>query len=108
MSVFTYQTENHNKYEGFEWDNAWLDHINDKEAKRVLYIGDSISCGLRSVATALSEEQIRFDGFGTSKSLDNPYFKESIRLFAGQQGKRDVVLFNNGLHGWHLEDKKGI
>ena len=29
---------------------------------------------------------------------------DSIKLFVAQQGRRDVILFNNGLHGWHLED----
>lgn len=105
MSNFTYQAKSYDKYEYFEWDNTWIDHISDKDAKRILYIGDSISCGLRLVATEIAEEKIRFDGFGTSKALDNPYFKDSLRLFAAQQEKRDAVLFNNGLHGWHLEDE---
>lgn len=26
-------------------------------------------------------------------------------MFAAQQPKRDAVIFNNGLHGWHLEDE---
>ena len=57
------------------------------------------------VATKLSEEKILFDGFGTSKALDNPWFKPSVSLFAQQQGRREAVIFNNGLHGWHIEDE---
>ena len=47
-----------------------------------------------------------FDGWGTSKALDNPFFDPSIAAFLAQQGHRDAVLFNNGLHGWHLSEKE--
>jgi lysophospholipase L1-like esterase len=53
----------------------------------------------------VSGNTILFDGFGTSKAVDNPYFVPSLRLFAEQEGERRAVLFNNGLHGWHLEDQ---
>ncbi len=90
--------------ETYEWDNVWWEQAADTERPRVLYIGDSISCGIRRVATELSHETVLFDGFGTSKALDNPYLSESIRLFGKQQGRRSLVLFNNGLHGFHLSD----
>ena len=107
MSDFTYQSApTKGKYETYEWDNVWLDHANDTETPRVLYIGDSISCGIRRIATAQTENAIYFDGFGTSKSLDNPWFKESLAIFAQQQPGRKIVLFNNGLHGWHLSDER--
>lgn len=99
-------SEINKKLETYEWDNLWIEHANKDDIKRVLYIGDSISCGVRQVATSISNGEIYFDGFGTSKALDNPYFKDSLHLFALQQGKREVVVFNNGLHGWHLDDEK--
>lgn len=105
MSDFTY--ENHDSrdiYETFEWDNTWIEHANKMGVKRVLYIGDSISCQTRKHATKLTEGELLFDGYGSSKGIDNPYLMNSIRLFALQEGHRDVVLFNNGLHGWHLND----
>lgn len=106
MSDFTYETENRsNKYETYEWDSIWIEHANEIDRKRVAYIGDSISVGTRRIATARTNEEILFDGFGTSKALDNPYFKDSIRLFLKQLPNVDTVLFNNGLHGWYLEDK---
>ena len=92
-------------YETYEWDNTWIEHADDSNRKRVLYIGDSISCGTRHIATNLTDCRILFDGFGTSKALDNPYFEDMLRLFAAQEGRRDAVLFNNGLHGFHLDDK---
>ena len=92
-------------YETYEWDNAWIEHADSPDRKRVLYIGDSISCGTRHIATDLTGCNILFDGFGTSKALDNPYYADSLRLFAAQEGQRNAVLFNNGLHGFHLNDE---
>ena len=105
MDKFTVQKENSARYETYEWDNVWLEHADEPERKRVLYIGDSISCGTRLIATAQTEKKILFDGFGTSKALDNPWFKDALHLFAIQQGQRSAVLFNNGLHGFHLDDE---
>ena len=93
------------QYETYEWDNTWIEHADKPHRKRVLYIGDSISCGTRHIATGMTEGRILFDGFGTSKALDNPYFADMLRLFATQEGRRNAVLFNNGLHGFHLDDK---
>lgn len=105
MSEFTYEKKDTNfELETFEWDNVWLDHITDPTLPRILYIGDSISCGTRRVATIASGEKLLFDGFGTSKALDNPYFKESLLLFARQQPHRNAIIINNGLHGWHIND----
>jgi len=105
MSDFTYEFNNRSQsLEKFEWDNVWWEQADVTGVPRVLYIGDSISCATRRVATAAAEGKIFFDGFGTSKAVDNPYFSESVRLFAQQQGEREVIIFNNGLHGWHLDD----
>ena len=89
MSEFTYEAANsESRLETYEFDNVWWEHANTKGTPRVLYIGDSISCGTRRKATEVAENKIFFDGFGTSKALDNPYFADSIRMFAKQQGER--------------------
>lgn len=93
------------QFETYEWDNAWIEHADAPDRRRVLYIGDSISCGTRHIATGMTDGQILFDGFGTSKALDNPWFADSLRLFAAQESRRNAVLFNNGLHGFHLDDE---
>lgn len=106
MENFTYEKEDRKTVlEKYEWDNVWIENTDNKESLRVLYIGDSISCGTRRVATMLTKEKILFDGFGTSKALDNPFFKKSVGLFASQLPKLEMILFNNGLHGFHLEDE---
>ena len=103
MSEFTYETKDTTrKLEKLEWDNVWWEQTENHTARRILYIGDSISCGTRRLITSLSNSEVLCDGFGTSKALDNPYFKPTLELFMQQQNKCDAILFNNGLHGWHL------
>lgn len=105
MNDFTYEEQDRKiSLEKYEWDNVWIEHAPELSLKRVLYIGDSISCGNRRKATLLTNEEMLFDGFGTSKAVDNPYFKDSLKIFAAQEGRRDAVIFNNGLHGFHLDD----
>ncbi len=107
MSEFTYESQtNESALETFEWDNVWWEHTEDLNSKRVVYIGDSISCVVRHIATNLSGNTLLFDGFGTSKALDNPYFKPSLIQFLSQEAKIDALLFNNGLHGWHLSESE--
>lgn len=104
MSDFTFETKFTAPREQFEWDNVWWEQTDNDSTPRVLYIGDSISCAIRRHATSQARGKALFDGFGTSKSLDNPYFKQSLLTFAEQQGERDLIIFNNGLHGGHLDD----
>ena len=105
MGSFTYENEDRKSaFEKYEWDNVWIDNTDNKDGRRILYIGDSISCTTRRKATIMTKEEFLFDGFGTSKALDNPFFKDGIRLFTAQLPKTDAVIFNNGLHGFHLDD----
>ncbi len=91
-------------YESIEWDNTWIQSTENLTATRILYIGDSISVGTRGAVNPMGGGEIVFDNYGSSKALDHPYFFESVELFAKGQPKRDAILFNNGLHGWHLTD----
>ena len=92
--------------ERFEWSNTWHEEAPTENAKRILYIGDSIS-----LMTRLHMNRIRkaggayVDGIHTSKGLDNPTYLDFVTLFAREEGAREVILFNNGLHGWHLSDE---
>ena len=107
MSNVTYEFEKRTQsLETYEWDYVWWDHAGTQGVSRVLYIGDSISFATRPIATVCANNDIFFDGFSTSKALDNPYFQDVIRLFALQQGERKAIVFNNGLHGWHLDDTR--
>lgn len=106
MSDFTYECEDRaSRLEVYEWDNVWWERTDLAGAPRVLYIGDSISCGVLRCANKAASGAVLFDGFASSKAVDNPYLASAVSLFAAQQGQRDAVLFNSGLHGWHLDDK---
>lgn len=93
-------------YEWIEWDNAWMEQTGNRDARRILYVGDSITVGTRGAVNGLGGGKVVFDNYGTSKALDNPYFFDSLRLFAAQQPSRAAVFFNNGLHGWHLSEEE--
>ncbi len=104
--TFTYETQDNKEcYETFEWDNTWIDYANDDVTPRVLYIGDSISYGSRSQVAAEMGKEALIDVYSTSKGIDNVYFQDCIKNFARQEKKRACILFNNGLHGWHLDDE---
>lgn len=107
MSNFTYEHEDRQScLEAYEWDNVWWERTDISGVPRVLYIGDSISCSVLRRANKLADGGILFDGFASSKAVDNPYLMPSVSLFAAQQRERCAVLFNSGLHGWHLDDKE--
>ena len=105
MRDLTYEFDTKNTVlETYEWDNTWIEFANDKFANRILYIGDSISGDTRYYLNELLNDNALVDRFGTSKALDNPYFFESLKVYTKQLPKIDAILFNNGLHGWHLND----
>lgn len=98
----TYEENGKEKLETYEWDDGWIEHANDIKTYRVFYIGDSISRGVRSVINKLADGKVRIDNYATSKAVDNPCLVKAVELFASQIKHRDLILFNNGLHGFHL------
>ena len=107
MSDFTYEADKRTPgLETYEWDNTWWEHAPDTSLPRVLFIGDSISCGHRRMVTPLLDGKAWVDGFGTSKAVDNPWFIRSLELFVSQMPHCEMILFNNGLHGFHLSTEE--
>ncbi len=103
----TYQEKSlYDRLEKYEWDRMWIEDTTDKEAKRVLYIGDSISNGTYSHAATASQRKILFNNFASSKALDNPFYYPTVKTFIEQCKRRDAIIFNNGLHGWHLSEEE--
>lgn len=92
------------KLETYEWDDTWIEKTENTEAERILYIGDSISRGTREVLHNTDGIKVLIDGYASSKALDNPYFFDMLSAFVKQEKRLDAVLFNNGLHGFHLTD----
>lgn len=107
MNRFTYQDKPQlGTLEKYEWDRMWIEDTEDSDALRVLYIGDSISCKTFPFATKAAEREIIFNSFATSKALDNPSFYPSVVSFIEQCPRYDAIIFNNGLHGWHLAEEE--
>lgn len=92
------------KLEKYEWESLWWDEPENKDKNHILYIGDSISRGTVPKLNAM-DEKLAIDNFATSKAVDNPAFAKSLEVFASQNPGYTVVLFNNGLHGFHLSDE---
>lgn len=92
--------------EKYEWDRIWQEDTYDTASKRVVYIGDSISEGTYPQCTKLSEREFVFNNFASSKAVDNPHHIPMLKMFIEQNEKCDAVIFNNGLHGWHLSEQE--
>ena len=106
IGMVTYEEQdNANKLETYEWDYAWWEHADDDKTPGILYIGDSISLGTRPQLNELLAGKMLVHGFATSKALDNSYLLPAIELFVKQMHSCKYVLFNNGLHGWHMDDE---
>lgn len=104
------------KREHFEWVNMWHDHTNltperEAAAKRLLFIGDSITNGMRPyLPVALRDklavkeaEDVNVDFLTTSKGIDNPdLIRELEYMTSGYT--YDFIQFNNCLHGFSVEE----
>lgn len=97
--------EYHFPLEQKEWTQVWLDEAMDTQTPRVLLVGDSIFNGVIRNIINMVDGSVLFDSFCSSKAVDNPYFLEELEVFMKQQKHRRVIIFNNGLHGWHLKDE---
>ncbi|HNX27230.1 MAG TPA: SGNH/GDSL hydrolase family protein [Phycisphaerae bacterium] len=90
-------------HEKYEWSNNWWNNADDKLLKRVLIIGDSISCCYHPVVIKKLRGKVNVDRVANSRSLDDPMLFGEVSL-ALENCRYQVVHFNNGLHGWHLTD----
>lgn len=104
-NTYTYQEKaTSSPREKYEWERIWFEDTYDKDAKRVLYVGDSISNATFPYATTASDRKILFNNFATSKGLDNPFYYPLVKMFVDQNERVDAIIVNNGLHGWHLTE----
>jgi hypothetical protein len=85
--------------EAIEWCDIWISHANETNLPRVLLIGDSI------VRDYYPEVEKRLAGkafvarLATSRFVADPVLLMEVELVLND-AKFDVVLFNNGMHGW--------
>ena len=85
--------------ESIEWCDIWISHANETKLPRVLLIGDSI------VRDYYPEVEKRLAGkafvarLATSRFVADVVLLKEIEMVL-EGTKFDVILFNNGMHGW--------
>ncbi|MBQ8310097.1 MAG: SGNH/GDSL hydrolase family protein [Clostridia bacterium] len=90
--------------ESIEWTQYWSEDTR-RDKKRVLLIGDSISVGYRSEVHKRLGGDAYVTAISTSKGIDNPNLIREIDLYAHAENfEYGAIHFNNGLHGFHLDD----
>ena len=88
-------------HDTMEWTRMWTDHANSKDLPRVLMIGDSICNGYRDYTQKELEGKVYVDQLVSSRALDQEYYWKQLELPFMEQ-KYDLILFNFGLHGFHI------
>jgi len=85
--------------ERIEWCDIWIADANEDTSPRVLLIGDSITRGYYGGVAGELEGEASCARLTTSRSVCDPVFFLELELVLAQYAF-DVILFNNGLHGW--------
>jgi hypothetical protein len=70
----------------------------------VLLIGDSIACGYSPTFIKQLQDKVNVDRLGTSRSINDPVLIKETTLML-EDCHYIAIHFNNGLHGWHLDDR---
>ena len=102
----TYQFQRDtNKLERLEWDRTWFQDTQLTDCSRLIMIGDSIANGITETFNDVLHWKYPVDSYTSSKALDNPALIPTIRVFMSQETHYNAIVFNNGLHGFHLADE---
>ncbi len=91
--------------EKIEWSDFWWENEPDMTRPRVLFIGNSISRGYFKAVSTLISEKVNCDRYSTSRSVEDPSFFAETKI-AMAKYNHAVIHFNNGLHGWHLNNSQ--
>jgi len=97
--------EPHIAREAIEWADIWIPDANGTTLPRVLLIGDSISRGYYSQVADKLKGKASVARLATSKSIGDPALLAEVALVL-DQGRFDVVHFNNGLHGFGYSEQE--
>jgi len=89
--------------EQIEWISIRWHNDPDKKMKRVLLVGDSIVVGHGTRVHELLKEEMCVDYFATAKNITDIEFMNELE-FMLQRRNYELILFNNGLHGFNIED----
>ncbi len=89
--------------ENIEWSNMRWNNATDSSKPRVLLVGDSIVVGHADKVHKLLEDKVCVDYYATAKCVsDVDYMPELDYLLS--RNDYALVIFNNGLHGWDIDD----
>ncbi|MBR2288407.1 MAG: SGNH/GDSL hydrolase family protein [Clostridia bacterium] len=91
--------------EYIEWTNTWIEDTENPARKpRLLLVGDSISRDYRPYVREGTEKYL-VDNLATSRTPDQVLYLRNLKeVVEGLGLSYDVIHFNFGLHGWHLDD----
>ena len=102
------------KLEHFEWVNIWHDNTllspeEEAASRRVLFVGDSITNGMRQFLPAMLRENftatpLNVDFMTTSKGIDNPDLIRELEYMT-KDLEYDYIQFNNCLHGFSVNEE---
>jgi len=84
-----------------EWCDLWWGNEADITKPRVLFIGNSISRGYFPYASETLHDFASCDRYSSSRSMNDPALLKETKI-AMAKYNHAVIVFNNGLHGWHL------
>src|SRR5215831_14646875 len=89
--------------EFIEWCDIWISHANETNLPRVLLIGDSIARDYYPEVEKRLAAKAFVARLATSRFATDPVLLKEVELVLSET-KFDVILFNNGMHGWqHTE-----
>ena len=93
--------------ESNEWITMrWIDEQESVAANlpRLLHIGDSIANGASALLSKKLKGKYGVDLFATSKIVCDKDFMADMRFMLSKH-TYDIMIFNNGLHGYPVDDK---
>jgi len=91
------------KLEKNDWSNVWIEDANTDDKPRFLFVGDSITEGYYSRVKERLVDHYSLGRYTTSKFINNPDYRSELEIVL-QRYKFEVILLNNGLHGWGYEE----
>ena len=99
-------TTQKNIREGYEWSDFFWRNEDDAKKPRVLFIGNSIvKQYYKDICSRLEKEGFNCDRYSSSRSIIDPALYRETKI-AMEKYDHAVIYFNNGLHGWHLDEEQ--
>jgi lysophospholipase L1-like esterase len=93
-----------NVLEEIEWISLRWHNAPDTSKPRILLVGDSIVAGHGARVYELLKDDLCVDFLATSKHITNNEFMSDLD-FMLKKSNYELILFNNGLHGFDVADK---